>query len=103
MVPIYAWVSFAAYLYWDHATTLILIRDCYESTVLTAFFYLLLLYLSPDPDGQKDLMRKEGLSRENDEEARRLGKPVKKWALPLGSMKWKPSVSSSLIPRMGHF
>jgi hypothetical protein len=92
MVPIYAWVSFASYLYWNHSTILILLRDGYESTVLTSFFYLLLLYIDPEPEGQKDIMRKEGLSWENDEEARRQGKSVKKWALPFGSIKRKPAV-----------
>ncbi|THH16253.1 hypothetical protein EW146_g4362 [Bondarzewia mesenterica] len=50
----------------DNSTPLLLVRDCYESIVLTAFFYLLLTYLSPDPEEQKDIFRKEGLSREHD-------------------------------------
>jgi hypothetical protein len=94
MVPIYAWVSFASYLFWDHATPLLLLRDCYESTVLTAFFYLLLIYLSPEPAGQREIMRCDGLSREHDAELRRKGMPVQKWALPLNWVKWKPVVSA---------
>jgi hypothetical protein len=47
----------------DHAIILILLRDCYESTVVTAFFYLLLMYLSPNPDEQKAILLKVGLSR----------------------------------------
>jgi hypothetical protein len=94
MVPIYAWVSFASYLFWDHATLLLLLRDCYESTVLTAFFYLLLIYLSPEPAGQREIMRCDGLSREHDAELRRKGMPVQKWALPLNWVKWKPVVSA---------
>ncbi|EIN06704.1 DUF300-domain-containing protein [Punctularia strigosozonata HHB-11173 SS5] len=90
MVPIYAVISFGSYIYWNHATPLLLIRDCYESTVLTAFFYLLLMYLSPDPDEQKDIFRKEGLSRQYDATAHRLGKPPRKWMFPLGFVKWKP-------------
>lgn len=42
----------------NHSTPLLLLRDCYESTVLTSFFYLLLLYLSPDPEEQKEIFRK---------------------------------------------
>ena len=46
----------------NHSTPLLLLRDCYESTVLTAFFYLLLLYLSPDPHEQKEIFRKVSLA-----------------------------------------
>ena len=42
----------------NHSTPLLLIRDGYESTVLTSFFYLLLLYLSPDVNEQKEIFRK---------------------------------------------
>ncbi|CAL1711248.1 unnamed protein product [Somion occarium] len=90
MVPIYAMISFASYLFWNHSTPLLLLRDCYESTVLTSFFYLLLTYLSPDPAEQKEIFRKEGLSRENDREARRKGQKPRKWVLPLGFVRWKP-------------
>ncbi|KAJ3535373.1 hypothetical protein NM688_g6987 [Phlebia brevispora] len=90
MVPIYAVVSFASYLFWNHSTPLLLLRDCYESTVLTSFFYLLLLYLSHDPEEQKEIFRKLGLSRDHDRELRRRGQPPKKWMFPLGSIKWKP-------------
>jgi len=38
MVPIYAVISMASYLWWNQSTPLLLIRDGYESTVLTAFF-----------------------------------------------------------------
>ncbi|KAF7798182.1 hypothetical protein EIP86_009399 [Pleurotus ostreatoroseus] len=90
MVPLYAVVSLASYLFWNHSTPLLLLRDCYESTVLTSFFYLLLLYLSPDPEEQKDTFRKFGLSRENDRALRRLGQDRKKWMFPLGFIHWKP-------------
>ncbi|GLB37386.1 putative organic solute transporter Ostalpha [Lyophyllum shimeji] len=89
MVPIYALVSFASFLFWNHATILVLIRDGYESTVLTAFFYLLLMYLSHDPEEQKSIFLKAGLSREADRQARKTGE-VKKWVFPLGFIKWKP-------------
>lgn len=77
MVPIYSIVSFASYLFWvshrsyetlkkiqligftqNQSTPLLLLRDCYEATVLTSFFYLLLMYLSPNPVEQKDIFRK---------------------------------------------
>lgn len=98
MVPIYAIVSLASYLFWvssrtwfprytfdskmntvsspftpslfaartleftssqqDQSTPLLLVRDGYESTVLTSFFYLLLMYISPDSNEQKDVYRK---------------------------------------------
>lgn len=90
MVPIYAIVSFASYLFWNHSTPLLLLRDCYESTVLTSFFYLLLMYISPDPEEQKDVFRKVGLSRENDRQRLRAGEPLKKWMFPFGSVRWKP-------------
>ncbi|KII96195.1 hypothetical protein PLICRDRAFT_96965, partial [Plicaturopsis crispa FD-325 SS-3] len=90
MVPIYAVISFLSYLFWDHATPILLIRDGYESTVLTAFFYLLLTYLSPSPDEQKAIFLKVELSREADREARRKGENESRWMFPLGFVKWKP-------------
>ncbi|KAK7029693.1 hypothetical protein VNI00_014391 [Paramarasmius palmivorus] len=100
MVPIYAVVSLASYFWWNHATPLILLRDCYESTVLTSFFYLLLIYLSPDPDEQRALFQKVGLSKEADNEALRKGEEVKKWVFPLGFVKWKPSTGLSFLQVM---
>ncbi|KAL5504777.1 hypothetical protein ACEPAH_7440 [Sanghuangporus vaninii] len=91
MVPIYSLVSFASYLFWDQSTPLLLLRDCYESTVLTSFFYLLLLYISPKPDEQRTIFLKTGLSKENDRKAIQRGEPVKKWIFPLGSVKSKPA------------
>jgi len=90
MVPIYASISLASYLFWDNATPLLLIRDAYEAILLTAFFYLLLTYLSHDPEEQKSIFRKRGLSREADAELRRRGLPRRKWVFPLGFVRWKP-------------
>ncbi|ESK98170.1 duf300 domain-containing protein [Moniliophthora roreri MCA 2997] len=97
MVPIYAIVSLASYFWWNHATPLILIRDCYESTVLTSFFYLLLIYLSPHPDEQRALFQKIGLSKEADNEALRNGEEPQKWIFPMGFVKWKPSNGLSFL------
>ena len=47
----------------NHSTPLLLLRDCYESTVLTSFFYLLLTYISPDPAEQREIFRKVCESR----------------------------------------
>lgn len=91
MVPIYAFISLASYFWWSHATPLLLIRDAYESTVLTAFFYLLLVYLSPDPDEQRRIFVKHGLSRQADLEATRRGEKLKKWVFPLNFIAWKPA------------
>ncbi|KAJ7039115.1 organic solute transporter Ostalpha-domain-containing protein [Mycena alexandri] len=91
MVPIYATISLASYLFWNHATPLLLIRDAYESTVLTAFFYLLLTYLSPNPEDQKAIFLKVGLSRAADAEALAKGEEPKKWMFPLGFIKSKPA------------
>ncbi|KAF5351717.1 hypothetical protein D9756_007521 [Leucocoprinus leucothites] len=91
MVPLYAAISFASYLWWDHATPIILIRDGYESTVLTAFFYLLLMYLSHDPEEQRLIFLKHGLSRQNDAERIKKREPVQRWVFPLGFIKWKPA------------
>jgi hypothetical protein len=71
---------------------LLLIRDAYEAIILTAFFYLLLTYLSPDPEVQKAIFRKRGLSKEADAECRRRGQPRRKWVFPLGFVGWKPQV-----------
>ncbi|TFK75468.1 DUF300-domain-containing protein [Pluteus cervinus] len=90
MVPLYATISFASYLFWNHATPLLLLRDGYEAIVLTSFFYLLLMYLSHDPDQQKAILRVAGLSYEADREAIRRGKEMQKWVFPLGFIKWKP-------------
>ncbi|KAH9888780.1 organic solute transporter Ostalpha-domain-containing protein [Cubamyces lactineus] len=90
MVPLYALISLASYFWWNHSTPLLLVRDCYESTVLTAFFYLLLLYISPDPNIQKEVFRKNGLSREHDRRLRKRGEQPQKWMLPLGFVRWKP-------------
>jgi len=72
----------------------LLIRDGYESTVLTSFFYLLLTYLSPSPDEQKSIFFKVGLSKQADREARRKGEKVRKWVIPLSFIKAKPAVSN---------
>ncbi|KAH8828193.1 organic solute transporter Ostalpha-domain-containing protein [Flagelloscypha sp. PMI_526] len=90
MVPIYAIISLVSYLFWNQSTPLILIRDAYESIVLTSFFYLLLMYISPDPAEQRRVFLEKGLSKEADKIAIRKGKKVKKWVLPLGFVKWKP-------------
>jgi Organic solute transporter Ostalpha len=58
----------------NQGTPLILIRDAYESIVLTAFLYLLLTYLSPDPDEQKAIFLDVGLSRRRDDDDRRQSK-----------------------------
>lgn len=91
MVPLYAIISLASYLWWNHATPLILIRDGYESTVLTAFFYLLLMYLSHDSEEQRSIFMKYGLSRENDTERLKRGEKLQRWVFPLGFIKWKPA------------
>ncbi|KAI0646590.1 organic solute transporter Ostalpha-domain-containing protein [Trametes meyenii] len=90
MVPLYAVISLSSYFWWNHSTPLLLIRDCYESTVLTAFFYLLLLYISPDPHVQKEIFRKNGLSREHDCRLRKRGQSAQKWMFPLGFIRWRP-------------
>jgi len=91
MVPIYATISLASYLFWNDSTPLLLIRDAYESTVLTSFFYLLLMYLSPNPDDQRAIFMKVGLSRQADAAAVARGEEPKKWVLPLGFVKAKPA------------
>ena len=119
MVPIYALISCASFLFWvrnetrrlsfgltksrlgqNHSTPLILIRDCYEGVVLTSFFYLLLTYLSPNPEEQKEVFRLYGLSRENDRQRRRRGQKPQRWVFPLGFVKSRPAVSSpNLVSR----
>ncbi|TFK44434.1 organic solute transporter Ostalpha-domain-containing protein [Crucibulum laeve] len=91
MVPIYATISFASYLFWNHSTPLLLIRDAYEAIVLTAFFYLLLMYISPDTEEQKKVFLKCGLSREADIITERKGEKLSRWVFPMGFVKWKPA------------
>jgi hypothetical protein len=113
MVPTYALISFASYFFWvrqnpdghrpptespdkqNHSIPLILIRDCYEGVVLTSFFYLLLTYLSPNPDEQKQAFRLNGLSHENDHQRKRKGLKPQKWVFPLGFVRARPAVSVS--------
>jgi hypothetical protein len=71
----------------------VLLRDCYEALVLTAFFYLLLTYISPDLEGQKEVFLKFGLSRDNDRKRVRRGDDHQKWVFPLGFIQSKPAVS----------
>ena len=84
-------------IFQDNATPLLLIRDAYEAIILTAFFYLLLTYLSPDREVQKAILRKRGLSREADAELRRRGLPRKKWVFPLGFVRRKPQVGRNCV------
>ncbi|KJA20771.1 hypothetical protein HYPSUDRAFT_42863 [Hypholoma sublateritium FD-334 SS-4] len=90
MVPLYAVISFASFLFWNHSTPIILIRDAYEAIVLTAFFYLLLMYVSHDPEEQKRVFLRAGLSVEADNIAIQKGQDVEEWVFPLGFVKWKP-------------
>jgi len=120
LVPIYALISFASYLFWvranagqllfgrtephdeqNRSTPLILIRDCYEGVVLTSFFYLLLTYLSPNPDEQKEIFRLNGLSHENDRQRKRKGQKPQKWVFPLGFVKSRPEVRLPSQPLHG--
>ncbi|KAF9049927.1 organic solute transporter Ostalpha-domain-containing protein [Panaeolus papilionaceus] len=90
MVPLYAIISFASFIFWNHSTPLILVRDAYEAIVLTAFFYLLLMYLSHDDEEQKRIFMKAGLSKEADKITLRKRKKLAKWVFPLSFVKWKP-------------
>jgi hypothetical protein len=74
-----------------------LIRDAYEAIVLTAFFYLLLMYISHDFEEQKRVLLKAGLSVEADKIAREKGREIQKWVFPLGFVKWKPKVQMIMI------
>ena len=83
----------------NQATPIVLVRDAYEAIVLTAFFYLLLMHLSDDPEEQKRIFLKKGLSKEADRIAIQKGLPMQKWCFPLGFIRWKPSVSSGMLCR----
>ncbi len=50
------------------------------------------MYLSHDPEEQRIIFAKHGLSRQADDEAGARGEPVKKWFFPLQFVKWKPQV-----------
>ncbi|CAE6335566.1 unnamed protein product [Rhizoctonia solani] len=82
MVPIYAIITLASYLSLSNATSLLLVRDAYESVVLASFFSLLLEYLagpahppSEHPNKSKFKSKKRNKSGKNaprDEERERL-------------------------------
>lgn len=91
MVPIYAIISFASYLFWNNAIPLILIRDGYEAIVLTGFFYLLLNYISNNPDEQRLVFLKHGISQRTDRELIKAGKKPTQWMWPCGFIKSKPA------------
>ncbi|QRW25219.1 Organic solute transporter Ostalpha [Rhizoctonia solani] len=76
MVPIYAIITLASYLSLSHATSLLLIRDAYESVVLASFFSLLLEYIAgprhpPDPHPDKSNPKSKSKSRFKRKEKRR--------------------------------
>jgi len=115
MVPLYAIISFASFMFWvgfelpsrwnklnllwkNQSTPIILVRDAYEAIVLTAFFYLLLMYISHDPEEQKRVFLKKGLSKEADLNAVHRGVSPVKWVFPMGFIKWKPRVCLHWIP-----
>ncbi len=50
------------------------------------------MYLSPDPDEQRTIFMKHGLSREHDAERVKKGEQPQRWVFPLGFIKWKPAV-----------
>lgn len=54
------------------------------------------MYISPDPEEQRAIFLKFGLSHNADREARSKGEEVKKWVFPLGFIKSKPQVWSCL-------
>ncbi|ELU39144.1 hypothetical protein AG1IA_06832 [Rhizoctonia solani AG-1 IA] len=77
MVPIYAIITLASYLSLSHATSLLLIRDAYESVVLASFFSLLLEYIAgprhpPDPHPDKSKSRFKRKEKRRDEEREHL-------------------------------
>jgi len=54
------------------------------------------MYLSDDPEEQKKVFLKKGLSKEADRIATQHGLAVKKWCFPLGCVKRKPNVNRYL-------
>ncbi|KAJ1305898.1 hypothetical protein OPQ81_010618 [Rhizoctonia solani] len=75
MVPIYAIITLASYVFPVHAISLRLIRDVYESVVLASFFSLLLEYLPgprhPGPSVHID--KGEPLDSENVDDTNSIG------------------------------
>ena len=57
MVPIYSFVSFLSYYFYQHAVYFEVIRDCYEAFAIASFFALLCSYIAPDLHNQKDYFR----------------------------------------------
>lgn len=50
------------------------------------------MYVSHDPEEQKRVFLRAGLSVEADNVAIQKGQDVVKWVFPLGFVKWKPRV-----------
>ncbi|CEL52507.1 Transmembrane protein 184 homolog DDB_G0284525 OS=Dictyostelium discoideum GN=tmem184A PE=3 SV=1 [Rhizoctonia solani AG-1 IB] len=72
MVPIYAIITLASYLSLSNATSLLLIRDAYESVVLASFFSLLLEYLAgpahPPPEHPPKSKKRRKNARDEEQE-----------------------------------
>ncbi|KDQ20228.1 hypothetical protein BOTBODRAFT_102035 [Botryobasidium botryosum FD-172 SS1] len=78
MVPVYAIVTFISYLFYTHASPIVLIRDSYEAVIISAFFYLLLEYIGSAPYHQKEVFRRE------------VDMTHFSWVFPMGWVKWTP-------------
>jgi len=55
------------------------------------------MYLSHDPEEQKMIFLKSGLSLEADQIARQKGGEIKRWLFPLGFVAWKPIVHPIIL------
>lgn len=86
MVPIYSVASFLSYFFVAQALYFQLVRDCYESIVIAAFFQLLLAYLAEEK-GERNPTEAERhvVLRRRFRNVR-----VKKWIFPLGFVRWRP-------------
>lgn len=57
------------------------------------------MYLSHDPEEQRRIFLKRGMSVEADARALRNGEKVMQWCFPLGFVKWKPKVWRHIMTR----
>jgi glucan phosphoethanolaminetransferase (alkaline phosphatase superfamily) len=57
IIPIYAWTTFLAYVFYNHAIFYELVRDCYAAYAVASFFTLMCHYIAPNLHEQKQYFR----------------------------------------------
>jgi len=61
LIPVYALVSWASYVWYWYAIYWEVARDCYEAFVIATFFALLCQYIAPSLEEQKEYFRRRAV------------------------------------------